>query len=139
MKEILVLLTSLLTACARLAGRGGARAVIAEDLLLKQQLLIVCRHRKRAPNLSAGERVFPGFGSLFMRPARIARNAITVRPSTLLRCHQYLVGHKYRALFTPKNRGKPGPQGPSGQLIQAIVDFKWKSQCRGMVEVSIAA
>ena len=52
MKEILILLAGLLSACAKLLGRGGARAVIAENLLLKQQLLIVCRHRRRAANLS---------------------------------------------------------------------------------------
>jgi hypothetical protein len=34
------------------------------------------------------------------------------------------VKRKYRLLFTPKNRGKPGPIGPSPKLISAIVEMK---------------
>ena len=132
-----MLLTSLLTACAKLAGRGGAKAVIAENLLLKQQLLIVCRDRKRAPNLSPGERFFLEFWSLFMRPARIARNAIAVPPSTLLRFHQYLVRRKYRALFTAKTRRKPGPKGPSKELIHAIVELKRRNPRFGCPRIAL--
>ena len=35
---------------ARLCGPGGVRTVIAENLLLKQQLIVLRRGRKRAPN-----------------------------------------------------------------------------------------
>ena len=35
-----------------------------------------------------------------------------------------LVKRKYRLLFTPKRRGKPGPKGPSPELIAAIVEMK---------------
>ncbi len=31
---------------------------------------------------------------------------------------------KYRLLFTPKRRGKPGPQGPAPALIAVIVEMK---------------
>jgi transposase InsO family protein len=31
---------------------------------------------------------------------------------------------KYRLLFTPKVRGKPGPKGPSAELIAAVVEMK---------------
>ena len=31
---------------------------------------------------------------------------------------------KYRLLFTPKRRGKPGPKGPSPELIAVIVEMK---------------
>ena len=31
---------------------------------------------------------------------------------------------KYRELFSPKRRGRPGPQGPSAELIAAIVEMK---------------
>ena len=31
---------------------------------------------------------------------------------------------KYRLLFTPKNRGKHGPTGPSPELVSAIVEMK---------------
>jgi len=46
----------LLTTVAKLLGPGGGKAVIAENLLLKQQLLVVTRSRRRAPNLSNTDR-----------------------------------------------------------------------------------
>ena len=52
MKTLLLLLARLLTAVARHLGPGDANAVIAENLLLKQQLLVINRARRRAPNLT---------------------------------------------------------------------------------------
>ena len=40
MRDLILLLVHLIVALARLLGRGGARSVIAESLLVKQQLLI---------------------------------------------------------------------------------------------------
>jgi len=51
MRELVVLFLHLLATVARLAGPGGARAMVAESLLVKQQLLILNRSRKRSPNL----------------------------------------------------------------------------------------
>jgi hypothetical protein len=48
MKDLVILLIHLLTAVARLLGRGGAKALVAENLLIKQQLLILTRSRRRA-------------------------------------------------------------------------------------------
>ena len=39
MKDLLALLAHLLTTIAKLLGPGGARAVVADSLLMKQQLL----------------------------------------------------------------------------------------------------
>ena len=41
-----------------------------------------------------------------MRPTRLLRSAIVLKPSTILRFHRELVKRKYRLLFTPKTRGK---------------------------------
>jgi len=38
--------------------------------------------------------------------------------------HRALVNRKYRLLFAPRRRGKPGPKGPSPELIAAIVGMK---------------
>ena len=43
MKDLLVLLAHLLTTLAKLLGPGGARAIVADSLLMKQQLLIINR------------------------------------------------------------------------------------------------
>lgn len=137
MREIFVYVASVLCVFARLLGPGGARAIVAENLLLRQQLLVLCRARNRAPNLLSSDRFLLGFWSLFLGPARILRNAIAIRPSTLLRFHQCLVRRKYRALFTSMKRGKPGPKGPSEDLIRAIVDIKHRNPRFGCPRIAL--
>ena len=51
---------------AKMAGPGGVRGVAAESLLVKQQLLVSNRSRKRAPNLTSLDRFVLGFISLFV-------------------------------------------------------------------------
>ena len=101
------------------------RAVIAENLLLKQQLIVLRRPRQRAPNLTVGDRLLCAVGSLFLSPGRIRKVAIGVRPATLLTFHRALVRRKYRRLFSSSHRPrKPGPKGPSEALIRVIVELK---------------
>lgn len=38
--------------------------------------------------------------------------------------HRTLLDRKYRLLFTPTRRGRPGPKGPPLELIAAIVEMK---------------
>ena len=125
MKDLLLVLLHVAVITARVCGPGGVRAVIAENLLLKQQLIVLRRARQRAPNLTLRDRLLFGFGSLFLSPERIRSVAIGVRPSTLLSFHQALVRRKYRRLFSSSPCSKtPGPKGPSEALIQAIVELK---------------
>ena len=93
-------------------------------MLVKHQLLILNRGRKRAPNLGAAERFIAGLCTLFMNPARVLRSAIVLKPSTLLHLHQVLAKRKYRMLFSLKRRRQPGPKGPKKELIQAVVELK---------------
>ena len=71
MKDVIYLLFQLLTTIAKLLQPGGRRTFIAENLLLKQQLIIHSRARQRAPNLSAKDRAMLGFWSLFLNPRRV--------------------------------------------------------------------
>ena len=124
MKAVLLVLLHLAVTAAKLCGPGGVRAVIAENLLLKQQLIVLRRPRQRAPNLTVGDRLLCGFGSLFLSPERIRKVAIGLRPSTLLTFHQAL-RRKYRRLFSWSQRPKkPGPPGPSEALVRAIFELK---------------
>src|SRR5918993_366706 len=100
MRNLLLTLLQLAVITAKLCGRGGVRAVIAENLVLKQQLIVLRRGRQRAPNLTLSDRLLCGLGSLFLSPGRIRKLAIAVRPSTLLAFHAALVRRKYRRLFS---------------------------------------
>ena len=80
MKELLLTLLHLAVMTAKLCGPGGVRAVIAENLLLKQQLIVLRRARQRAPNLTLRDRLLCGLGSLFLSPGRIRKIAIGLRP-----------------------------------------------------------
>jgi putative transposase len=61
---------------------------VAENLLLKQQLLVMRRSRRRAPHLHPTDRLLFGFCSLFLSHRRLVHTAILIKPSALLRCHQ---------------------------------------------------
>ncbi len=71
MRDLLVLLVHFLTTLARLLGPGGTRAVIAETLVIEDQLVILNRCRRRAPDLTAADRIVMGLCTLFMNPSRI--------------------------------------------------------------------
>jgi putative transposase len=124
MKDVIYLLFQLLTTLAKLLRPGGGRTVIAENLILKQQLIIHSRSRQKAPNLSTQDRALLGFWSLFLNPRRLFRSAIIIKPSTLLRFHNALKNRKYRQLYSPGGGRKPGPKGPSAEVIYAIVEMK---------------
>ncbi len=138
MRPFLFLLIHLLTTLARLLGPGGIKSVVAENLLMKQQLLVIRRSRRRAPALSPAERIFIGWTSLFIAPRRLLRAAIVIKPSTLLRFHQALIKRKYCLLFSSSRHGeKPGPRGASAELISAIVAIKQRNPRYGCPRIAL--
>ncbi len=131
MRDLAILFIHLLTTIARLMRSGAGSAVVAESLLVKHQLVILNRGRERAPNLRPMDRIIAGLCTLFIRPGRLLRIAVVLKPSSLLAFHAALVKRKYRQLFSPKRRGKPGPKGPSPELIAAIVETKIRNPSWG--------
>src|SRR5471032_1789318 len=125
--QIFALIAHLVTTLVRLGLPGGVRAVIAEALLLKHQLLILNRSRNRAPRLTPWDRLLLGVGAFLVASNRLPKIAIGIRPSTLLRFHRALIQRKYRLLFTPGARRRPGPKGPSKDLIAAILEMKHRN------------
>jgi hypothetical protein len=124
MRDLVILFVHLIVTVARLARPGGLRSVVAESALVRYQLLVLNRGRKRAPNLRAADRIIAGLCTLFMRPARVLRSAIVLKLSTLLHLHSVLTKRKYRLLFSPERRHRPGPKGPKKELIDAVVAMK---------------
>ncbi len=136
MKDVISLLLHLLTVIAKLSQPGGGKAVIAENLLLKQQLIIHSRSRQRAPNLTTPDRPIFGLLSLFLNPRRMVRSAIIIRPSTLLHFHNALKKRKYRLLYSPRGGKKPGPKGPSREVIKAILELKQRNPRYGCPRIA---
>ena len=85
MRDLLLLAVQLVVTLANLARPDGVRSVIAESLLLKHQLMISGRSRRRAPPLTTVDRFVLGLTMLFVHPRRVAKLTAILRPATLLR------------------------------------------------------
>lgn len=136
MRDLLLLLIHFIVIMVRLAKPGGLRRVIAESVLLRHQLLILNRGRKRAPNLRPLDRAIAGLCALFVTPVRLLRAAIVLRPATLLSFNNLLRQQKYRLLFSPKRRSRPGPKGPAKELIDAVVEMKRRNPSWGCPRIA---
>ena len=126
----------LLAGLAVLLGTGGTRAVLAESILLKQQLMVLQRSCRRAPNLDADDRFLFGFCSQFLSPRRLIRTAIILKPATLLRFHRGFKYFKYRFFYFSSPKKKPGPKGPSPELIGAICELKRRNPRFGCPKIA---
>src|SRR5207247_82423 len=136
MRDILDLFVHVFVTVLRLARPGGFRSVIAESALVRHQLLILNHGRKRSPNLRGSDRIVSGLCTLLMRPARIVRSSIVLRPSTLLHFHQMLIKRKYRKLFSAKHGRRAGPKGPAKELIDAVVEMKRRNPSWGCPRIA---
>ncbi|MFL7871931.1 MAG: helix-turn-helix domain-containing protein [Anaerolineales bacterium] len=61
---------------------------------------------------------------------------MVLRPSTLLRFHDLLKKRKYRLLYSSASKTKPGPKGPSRELVQAIVELKRRNTRYGCPRIA---
>ena len=81
MSNLVILFIHFIATLARLLGPGGVRSLVAESLLLKHQILILNRSRKRSPNLHVSDRALAGLMALLVRPTRLLRSAIVLSHS----------------------------------------------------------
>jgi putative transposase len=136
MRDILTLFLHAIVNLLRLGQPGGLRAVVAESVLMRHQILILNRGRKRAPNLRSSDRIIAGLCILMMRPARVLRSAVVLKTSTLLHFHKMLIQQKYRLLFSPKRVRRPGPKGATKELIDAVVEMKRRNRTWGCKRIA---
>src|SRR5215471_4008019 len=120
----------------RLTRPGGLRSVVAESVLMRHQVLILNRGRKRAPNLRSSDRIVAGLCTLLMRPTRVLRSAVVLKTSTLLHFHKMLIQQKYRLLFSPKRVRRPGPKGPTKELIDTVMEMKRRNRTWGRKRIA---
>jgi hypothetical protein len=103
MSNPVVLFVRVMATVARLLGPGSIRSVVAESVLVKQQLLILNRPRQRSLNLCFSDRLVAGLCAFFIRPAR------------LIHC-----GNRAEALDAFEHQpGSEGPQISPAVLMQA--------------------
>ena len=126
-----ILIAHLLVTLAKLVRPGGLGAVAAESLAVKHQLLIMKRAQRRAPKLTLWDRLALGVCALFVSPKRLSKLAVILKASMLLCFHHVLVKSKYHLLYSPSKRRRPGPKGPSKELIDAVIEMKRRNGCAG--------
>jgi putative transposase len=136
MRDIVALFLHAIAIMIRLVRPGGLRSVVAESVLMRHQVLILNRGRKRAPNLRSLDRIIAGLCTLLMRPARVLRSAVLLKPSTLLHFHNMLTQQKYRLLFSSTRVRRPGPKGPPKELIDAVVEMKRRNRSWGCKRIA---
>jgi hypothetical protein len=137
MRDIFTLFLHAIVIVIRLGRPGGLRSVVAESVLMRHQVLILNRGRKRAPNLRASDRIIAGLCTLVMGQARVLRSAIVLKPSTLLHFHKMLTRQKYRLLFSLERVRRPGPKGPTKELIDAVVEMKRRNRTWGCKRIAL--
>ena len=124
MMKLIALISSYIVLCLRFLSPGGVRAVAAENMILRQQLITLSRNHKRAPRLTFFEKITFGLLASMITAKRLTRIAIILKPGTLLKFHKALVNRKYRLLFSNKSSKKPGPKGPDEKVIHLIIEMK---------------
>lgn len=136
MKSVAFLFMHLLVLFAKPLKSSGTKAIIAENLMLKQQLIVLSRAQRKAPNLQTGDRFLLGAFSLLISLRRLLTVGIVIQPATLLIFNRALVKRKYRRLFSNKGRRRPGPKGSSLELINAIVKLKQRDRRYGCPRIA---
>ena len=102
MRAILELFIHLICTIFKLLKPGGVKAVMAENLALKQQLITLNRGHQRSPNLTTFDRFIYGLICYLITEARISKFAVILKPATILQFHKALVNRKYRHLYSNK-------------------------------------
>ena len=135
--NLVQLIFTLLNTLIKLCRPGGTKALMSENLCLRQQLIVITKDKKRAPNLTNWDRLILGVCASCINPKRLKRLSILLKPETILKFHRALVKKKYSELFSNKTRAKPGPKGPSQEIIDAVVAMKIRNPRFGYLRIAM--
>ncbi len=127
MRDLLFLLFSIIVTCLKLLKPGGVKSLISENASLKLQILVQLRKKKSKPKMLPRDRILFGFLAIFMPRNRVEKIAALFSPATILKFHRLLVKRKYRLLFSSISNNKPGPKGPSREIIELTIKIKTKN------------
>ena len=109
---------------AQRVGPGGAKAIIAESVLLKHQQLIAPYSVAETPGLITSDRFLCGFLVLFMHLRHVRKAAVAPKPATLARFHGALLSRRDHRLFSSRNIDKPGLIVLSDDLVRVIAELE---------------
>jgi hypothetical protein len=108
MLEIIELLIHFGTTVFKLLKPGGVKVVMAETIAMKQQLIVMNRHRKRAPLLATSDRFLFGLLAMLIGEGRLQKVAVILKLATVLAFHKALVKRKYSKLYSNRTKRVPG-------------------------------
>ncbi len=137
MKKLITYISSCIVLWLRLLSPGGVRAIVAENIMLRHQLITLSHGQKRAPKLTFFDKITFGILATMVNAKRLARIAIVLKPATLLKLHKALVDRKYRLLFSNKSSKKPGPKGPDQVVINLILEMKQRNPSYGYRRIAM--
>ena len=140
MKDTIIFFISLLSTLLKIIKPGGIKSLIAENLAIKQPLIIIKRKSKisKPPPLTPFQRIFFSFLSYFMSEDQIRQISVIISPNIILKLHNILKNKKYRLLFSSnKSRRKPGPKGPSKEVVDAVIEMKKRNPRMGCPKIAL--
>jgi len=71
-----------------------------------------------------------------MRPGRIRKAAVVLKPATLTKFRRALLSRNYHRLFSSRKNAKPGPKDLSDALVLVIVELKQRNACFGRPRIA---
>ena len=82
MIKLIAFLSSYIVTWLRLLPCGGVRAIAAENIALRQQLITLSRNRKRAPRLAFFDKIIFGMLTSMISLKRLQPIAVIIKPAT---------------------------------------------------------
>jgi len=137
MKVMIELLIHFIVTLCKLSVPGGVKALIAENFVLKQQLVVMHRSNRRSPKLKSADRFMFGLFAFFISEGRLQRIAVVVRLSTIMNFHRALVKRKYSRLFSNKAVKKSGRKPPDQAIIDLVLEMKKRNSSIGYGRVAM--
>jgi len=116
---------------------NGVKALMAENLILRKQIINLSKKHQRSPKLSLIDRLIFAILAHFIKSKRLMKPAIMIKLATILKFHKALINKKYRILFSAKSPKKPGPKGPSTELIDLILEMKRRNPNFGYLRIAM--
>ena len=137
MRSFIKIATHLLLTLLKLCKPGGVKALVAENIALRQQLITLSRKRNKSPTLTTNDRWLFGIVAGCITRARLHKIAIAIKPATILKFHKALVQRKYKLLYSNKSCRKQGRNRPSQKMINLVIEMKQRNPSYGYRRIAM--